>query len=236
MPTRERLRRGALRTRRGASLRYKWSRTDGRSACACVACRACGRGRRRRPQSLAPRHDSAVGWLGLLLGRHRGRLCPPADQGGSGLGSVEASGLDWVSTMFGNVKQTLEGTCLCHLAEFGYRLNRRFDLALPVLAVGQIEISLDDHSAISAMTGTKDEGRPYGHQDGRPHPPLRKMLAGRWCRPLEELSSESWSIHEIHTPSETSVGVTLWPRRCKARARLLSDGFLTWKAEEELHQ
>ena len=138
--------------------------------------------------------------------------------------------------MFGNVKQTLEGTCLRHLAEFGYRRNRRFDLAMPVLALGQMEVSLDDHSAISAMTGTKDEGRPYDYQDGRPHPPLRKMLAGRWCCPLEELSSESWSIHEIHTPSETSVGVTLWPRRCKARARLLSDGFLTWKAEEESHQ
>ena len=80
------------------------------------------------------------------------------------MGSVEASDLDWVSTMFGNVKQTLEGTCLRHLAEFGYHRDRRFDLALPVLAVGQMEVSHDDHSATSAMTGTKHEGRPYGHK------------------------------------------------------------------------
>lgn len=138
--------------------------------------------------------------------------------------------------MFGNVKQTLEGTCLRHLAEFGYRRNRRFDLAMPVLAVGQMEVSLDDHSTISAMTGTKDEGRPYGHKDGRPHPPIRKMLLGRWSLPLEALSSVSWSTHEIHTPSETSPEVTLWPRRWKARARLLLEGFLTWRAEQERHQ
>ena len=173
-----------------------------------------------------------LGCLGLLLGRHRGRLWPPADQGRSGFGSVDVSDLDWVSTMFGNVKQTLEGTCLRHLAEFGYHRNRRFDLALPVLAVAQMEVSLDDRSVVSAMTRTKDEGRPYGHQDGMPHSPLREMLLGRWCLPLEKLSSLSWSIHEIHTPSETSLGVMLRPRRWKARARLLSEGFRTRKAEE----
>ena len=55
---------------------------------------------------------------------------------GGGKSSCETPGLSWVNTLLGNVKRAIDGTyhaCSSryagrYLAEFGYRLNRRYQL------------------------------------------------------------------------------------------------------------